>query len=163
MQLEQEKEEVEACLHKSTLKKNQLKWDLQQQETKFNKLNEKYDKNREKAGKYKTCLNQANSGLRSLHEQLEEAQIEAGKWGNLWDQTIKEKSELRKGLEGRIKELTQLLKESQLHGDKEACLKEEVLRRHHSNPNKIRKMQEELDSLCGLKQEHEKILSDSIY
>lgn len=59
--------------------------------------------------------------------------------------------------------MTQLIKESQIRGDKEALLKEEALRRHHSNPNKIRKMLEELDSLRGLKQEHEKLLSDSIY
>lgn len=55
-------------------------------------------------------MNQADSGLGSLHEQLEEAQIEAGRWGKLWNLAMKEKSELRKGLEGRIQELTQLLK-----------------------------------------------------
>lgn len=40
---------------------------------------------------------------------------------------MKEKSELRKGLEGRIQELTQLLKDSQLIGDKEAHPMEEAL------------------------------------
>lgn len=108
-------------------------------------------------------MNQADSGLGSLHEQLEEAQIETGRWGKLWDQTIKEKSELRKWLEGRIQELTQLLKESQLRGNKEARLKEEALHRHFSNPRRVRKMQEELDSLRGLKEEHEKLVSDNIY
>lgn len=48
LQLEQEKEEVEAFLHKSNFEKNQLKWDLQQQDTKFNVLKEKYDKKKEK-------------------------------------------------------------------------------------------------------------------
>ena len=81
----------------------------------------------------------------------------------MWDQTMKEKSELRKGLEGRIQELTQLLKESQIRADKEDHLKEEALRRQPSNSSKVKKMQEELDSLWGLKEEHEKLVSDSIY
>lgn len=42
-------------------------------------------------------------------------------------------------------------------------MKEEALQRQPSNSSKIRKMQEELDSLWGLKEEHEKLVSDSIY
>lgn len=57
LQLEQEKEEVQVHLNKSTTEKNQLKWDLQQQETKFNTLKEKYDKKKGKAKRIKTCLN----------------------------------------------------------------------------------------------------------
>lgn len=163
LQLDQEKEKFKACLHKSTFEKNQLKWDLEQQESKFKALKEKYDKKKDKAKRYKTFLNQVDSLLRSLHEQLEKAQIEDGKWVNLYNQVIKQNSELRKGLEGRIQELTQLLKDSQLQGDKEAHLKEDALQRHHSNPSKIKKMKEEIDSLRGLRQEHEKLVSDSIY
>lgn len=40
---------------------------------------------------------------------------------------MKEKSELQKGIEGRIQELTQLLIEPQIRGDKEARLKEDAL------------------------------------
>lgn len=110
--LQQEKEEVEASLHKSTYEKNQLVRSLQQEELKFKDLQTRYDLKEDKAGKLKTCLSQATSGLGSLHEQLANAQHEAGRWGLLWDQTIKEKSEMRKGFEGRILELTRLLKES---------------------------------------------------
>lgn len=106
LQLEQEKEEVEVRLNKTTAEKNQLKWDLQQQETKFNALKEKYDQKKDKVKKVKTCLNQADSGLGSLHGKLEESQIETHRWGKLWNQAMKEKSVLRKGLEGRIQELT---------------------------------------------------------
>lgn len=118
LQLEQEKEEVEVRLNKTTAEKNQLKWDLQQQETKFNALKEKYGQKKDKTKRIKTCLNQADSGLGSLHEQLEEAQIEADRWGKLWNQAMKEKSELRKGLEGRIQELTQLSKNPKPEGIK---------------------------------------------
>lgn len=108
-------------------------------------------------------MNQEDSGLGSLHEQLEEAQIEAGKWGSLWNLATKEKSESRKGFEARIQDLTQLLKETQLRCEKEVHLKEEALRKHHVTPSKVRRMQEELDGLRGLKQEHEKLVSDNIY
>lgn len=119
-----------------------------------------YDLKEDKTGMLMTCLSQAESGLASLHEQLEHAQHKAGTWGLLWDQTIKEKSEMRKGFEGRILELTQLLKESQLRGDLEAQLKEDALRKCCSIPQRVK---EELDNYQVLKLEQEKLLSDNIY
>lgn len=86
----------------------------------------------DKAGKLKTFLNQADSSLGSLKEQLAHTQHRPGRWGLPWDQIIKERSEMRKGFEGRILELTQLLKESQLRGDLEAQLKGDALRKSHS-------------------------------
>lgn len=89
-----------------------MKWDLKKGETEFKELKEKYDKKKAKWKRYKTCLNQAKSGLGSLHEQLEETQAEVGKWGSLWN--LASKSEMRNGAETRNQDLTQLLKDTQL-------------------------------------------------
>lgn len=106
MQLEAEKEEVENQLHKTTFEKNQVSWNLQQEELKFKELQERFDQKTDRAGKLKTCLNQADSGLESLHEQLEKAQDDNGRWRLLWDRTLEERKEMRMGFECRILELT---------------------------------------------------------
>lgn len=160
LQLEQEKDEMEASLHKSTFEKNQLSWGLQQEELKLQELQERFNQKNDKAGKLKTCLNQADSGLGSLHEQLLHAQRESGRWGLLWNQTMKERSEAKKGFEPRILELTRCLKESQLRGDHEVNLKEEALRKNRSIPQRVKR---DLAAYEELKIEHDNLVSDSIY
>lgn len=69
---------------------------------------------------------------------------------------------MRKGFETHIQDLTQLLKDTQLKWEKEVHLKE-AFHKYHMAPKKMRRVKEELDSLHGLKQEHEKLVSDIIH
>lgn len=70
---------------------------------------------------------------------------------------------MRKGYKVCIQDLTQLLKESQAKIYKEIHIKEETFRKYNCAPTDWRRVQEELESLQRLKEEHDTLVSDSIY
>lgn len=81
----------------------------------------------------------------------------------MWKLVTKEKSEMRKGYEARVQDLTPLLKEDQAKIKKEIHLKEKAFRKYHCVSTDWTRMQEELESLQRLKEEHDTLVSDIIY
>ncbi|XP_050877288.1 uncharacterized protein LOC127081040 [Lathyrus oleraceus] len=74
------------------------------------------------------CLDQADSGLGSLHDQLAKAKREGQKWKRLWDLATKQKKEVREELEAQIQELKEQLRSSKAEVVRENLLKERAQR-----------------------------------
>lgn len=107
--LEREKEELQSKFNKATRENMVLK-------RKNNQIKDMLDKSRKKKKVERDlkeiilkCLNQADSGLGSLHDQLDRAKTNGREWKCWWNLTTEQKKEVRERLEAQNQELKEKL------------------------------------------------------
>ncbi|KAI5400524.1 hypothetical protein KIW84_065418 [Lathyrus oleraceus] len=112
------------------------------------------------------CLDQADSGLGSLHDELAKAKRDGQEWKRWWDLATKQKKEVREELEAQIQELKEQLQSSEAEVVRERRLKERAQRASQICPKAWEEKCDELNTNKELasywKEQYESLKSQSM-
>ncbi|KAI5419895.1 hypothetical protein KIW84_043882 [Lathyrus oleraceus] len=126
--LGKEKEDLQSEFYKEIGENMILKRKSNQRKELFEEIRKKNRIEQYLKEKVLECLDQADNGLGSLHDQLAKAKRDGQKWKHWWDLATKQKNEVREELEAQIQELKEQLRSSEAEVVREKRLKEQAQR-----------------------------------
>ncbi|KAI5431299.1 hypothetical protein KIW84_035465 [Lathyrus oleraceus] len=126
--LGKEKEDLQSELYKETGKNMILKRKSNQRKELLEESRKKNRIEQDLKERVLECLDQADSGLGSLRDELAKAKRDGQEWKRWWDLATKQKKEVREELEAQIQGLKEQLRSSEAEVVRERRLKEQVQR-----------------------------------
>ncbi|PNY04817.1 hypothetical protein L195_g001247 [Trifolium pratense] len=152
--LEKEKEDLELNFQKVSYERNEFKFLLKEEKKQCEKIKEAFKAEKEKKERISDTLAGVTGELKECNLKLDQAWKEISDWNGLWNHTLEQHKGVREGLEVRISDLNERLKESQTLASEECRLREETERMLHQLPSNWRELHDELRALkeCGRRQ-----------
>ncbi|CAK8561578.1 unnamed protein product [Lathyrus sativus] len=146
-QLGKENKDLQVKLQNVTNEKNHMRYEIERKDKRIEEMGSKINEEKGKRKRTKVCINQADSCLESLKEQLDHAHRKWRENEQWYLLATKQNKEIRETLGAEIKTLDAALRQSRADEDRERQLKEEALNSSWVKPEDWCKMCIDLDEL----------------